>query len=388
MISQTSVQIKEIKYPVINQIKAHVKGAWKFTLESYSSACYKKFTLVISMLEEVRTLAENLFASILNLKEIKFIKDFAFSILTKIAKAIKKISTVFKFIFLPKVQDKIKKDIKNKNKIVGTLNRSAIYDAKLKSLSLIGKCLKIPKTIYNFFDLTLGKYAPKVFKLITKQFKQIFFPFSVVSMVSKKRALDSTNILFEEFQRAKYLDFIQQYQLTTKTALTFTPIDNLTNNNLKKRIKAIKVDLDQNTVSLMKISANRAYLKAVSQKVTLNPDLVKTHFKISIKKKETNFFSQLEQIEDRDNVAKAVKSIKNRLSQKLSSDQGAIVQKIIGFSIAFLEAIQAIGFAWAPLLPIATAISGVTAVLCGVQAYQEFKTSIRFKENMTKIVAN
>ncbi len=388
MISQTSFQMQEIKTPVINQFKAHIKGAWKFTLETFSSAFYKKFTLVISILQEIKTLAENFFNTILELQGIKFLKDFAFSFLSKIVKTIKKISTLFKFILLPKVHDKIKKDIKNKNKIVVTQNRSDIYDAKLKSLSLIGKCLKIPKVIYNFFDLTLGKNAPIIFKLITKPFKQIFFLFSIVGMVSKKRALDSTNILYEEFQRAKYLEFIQQYQLITKIALKSTPIENLTNKNFKKRIKAMKVDLNQHTVSLIKVLANRAFLKEVSQKVSLNPDLVKTHFKISIKKNETNFFSQLEQIEDTGNVANAVKSIKNRLSQKSTADQGAIVQKIIGFSIAFLEAIQAIGFVWAPLIPIAAAISGVTAVLCGIHTYQEFKNSIRFKENMRRIAIN
>ena len=207
ILSQTSAQTqsRESKYPVFNEV---INNAWNLPFEAYSSEIYKKFTIVIDILQEIKTFAEKIFATILELQEIKYLKDFAFSILKKISKTIKKISTVFKFMLLPKVPGKIKKVVKTKNKAVKHQDVNEIFDAKLKTLTLIGKCLKIPKAIHSFLDLTLGEKAPQIFKQISAPFKQFSTLFSLISLSAKKRSLESTKSFYNELKQVKLLTLL------------------------------------------------------------------------------------------------------------------------------------------------------------------------------------
>lgn len=378
----------DVQTPILTALNFTIKPlirAWEFSFEIYSHPNYSAFSLILKALQKIKSLIQPFFESLLELpfQGLKFFKDFTLFGISKIAKTNKKISIFFKFILLYKTPQKIKKNIKNRDKAIKTENEQVILDANLKSITLIGKCCKIPKIIYNFVDLTLGNKTPLFFKQMTKPFNFLYL-FSFVSLYAKKRSLNSTDLLLDELKRVQYRALIELHAVRTNAPSTYQ--ESLSNKALKAKIKAIKSELADNKALLDEIKnvAKRSFLQAASEKIQSNPSLIKTHFKISFEKNEVNFFAQLGKIDEK-NLSEGLQNIKSRLNQKRNGDLCSLAKKITSTTLSVLEIVHSFGFVYLPLLPAMSLLSGAAILACGVNAFMEHRHKRAFKDKMQQI---
>lgn len=389
LISNTTI-FKNAEFFIIDEIKKSTTRAWKFMLETYSSLLYKTISVALKAFLKLESLTRSFLAFLFDPPQIiNFISDFAFICTSKITTTLKKISTVFKFILLGELPKKIEKSIHKRNDIKKNGNKEKILAAKLEALTLIGKCCKIPKTIYKFVKLFFGEDSiPNFLKQFGKPFKKICFLFTAISLVVTKRAYDATSLFLDELKNSKYVEFMNQYKLMSPYPIESLSHDSL-NSTLKAKVKAIKSDLTNNSQLLDKINyqINLFLLKKIKESCDSNPSLIEDHFRISFKKDESTFFSRLDRIHEKDKVKEGIKGLKSRLVYNINSDKFSIVNKIVILSVNILEIAQVLGIIFTPLFAIVDALAGITLFISEVNTCLEYRNQRQFIHTMEKLTA-
>lgn len=380
-----TIDLKNTSNYIIDQIRSSATSTWKFSLDTYRDPLYKVTSVTLKLLQKLLFVAQTFFTFLLELPETaNYFFKASISSLSKITELIKNISAVFKFILLPEFLKKVKKAINDRNTIT-TLDEQKILDAKLKDLKIIGKCCKSFKTIFNFSELISGQEIPQILKEITKPLKKILFLFSFISLTINKRSLDSTNLFLKELKLIKDAEFINQYNRLRVIIPSHKPTE-----ELKAKIKAIKLELGQNNILLDKIKyqTNLFFLKTLDEKIKLKPDIIKSHFNIFFNPEETNFFSLLCKIEEKDNVAKVAKTIKSRLYSKINSNRCSMANSVTVLSISLLEIAQTFTLDLSPMLSSATTLASIVFLIFEINFCLDYVRTILFKAKMKKLIGD
>jgi hypothetical protein len=339
---------------------------WEFSLEIYKSPIYKCNLSLLKSLDSFQSLAEPIFLTLSQVPEIVGeMTKLSFAVISASSKKAKNISVVFKFIFLYKYPKKIQQVYKSLKKAIERGDNELIIDASLSALALIGKCCSIPKTINKF----MGDYTLGILTSLTSPLGSISDIISLFSLVSKKRKLDATNQLLEELKIAKYSKFLESFDLTSPDVLqTFSIME------LRERVRIIKKNMSGDPrIEEITLIANRAFLKALTKKISKNSKIVKTHFKISESKQFLTLLKQ-EKKEGTDlNKSKAVvKNIKLRLEDKIFFDKCSIFTAVLSVCSTVVGIFKAFGLVYPPLMLVMTGVSCLSSFVSANVTFYEY----------------
>ncbi|MBA3239032.1 MAG: hypothetical protein H0T62_11890 [Parachlamydiaceae bacterium] len=347
---------------------------WDVSLEIYKSPFYKFNVSILKSLTSFQTLAEPVFSTLTQVPEIiRDMSKVSSDVMSASSKKIKDISIVYKFIFLYKYPKKIHKVYKRLKKSLERRDNELIIDACLDALNLIGKSCSIPKTIYKF----MGDYTPDMLASLTGPLGNIADVFSLFSLVSKKRKHDATTQLLEELKFAKYSEFLESFDQHNQTSSVALEALSLT--DMRERVRNIKKNQSSDPeIEAITLLANKAFLKALTKKISENSKVIKTHFKIS---ESEEFLFVLKQGKKQGTDLKKskmiVKNIKLRLEDKILFDKCSIFTSICSICSTVVGIFKTFGLVYPPLN---LAMIGVSCISSFVSANVTFYEYSRKKE--------
>lgn len=384
--SPTINTILFVKLPLC-QAADYVDDMWQFSLNIYKSPIYKSTKSLLKSLVAFQSVVEPVFSSLSETSVIiGDIGNFTFSVISVASEKCKNVSTVFKIIRLPKCPKKIQKVFNQLKQALESGDDEQILDAELNAISLIGKCCEIPKTICKFLILTIGDYTPTIFHSFAKPFEKISVIFSVFSLVSEKRNLDSTTQLFEELKLSKCLKFIEVFNQSTQAhPVSFETIPMLSPIARVKRIK--KIYAFDPRIEVITYMANKAFLKALDEKISQNPKNIKTYFNIS---KGDHLFAliQRENVQaDPIKVKLAVKNIKLRLCDKIFNNKCSIFTEVCSISSAVYGIFVTFGVVCPPLSLITTAATCIASFVSASTTLSEHQRKKKFIKTIEEIAS-
>lgn len=376
--------ISYLHITMLDPISEALEEIWEFSLEIYTSPFYKSGTSIIKGLAAFNSLIEPTFSDLSKMSEcVESIGKFSFSVIATASKGSKNISTVFKFILLKDLPKKAKKAFEQLQNSFESGDFEQILNAELKFISVIGKCIEIPRVIQKFLDLIPGNLTPIIFKTFTAPLGQIGVVFSFFSLVEKKRSLDATNKLIDELnsiEQQKISECFDKY-LRAPSVSSGEGIEV----KEKKTKKSFKCDL---RIAEITAVANRAFLQELADRISQDPELIKTHFKIS---EGIDFFAKLQEENvqgDPKKLNRAVKLIKMRLDEKITADKYSLFFGACSVSSSVIAIFQVFGLAFPPITFIATVASGVGPLVSTIVTLYEYHRKNEFSEALMEITCS